>query len=79
MKGCYRLLLAVGALLAASCSDIPKEIPAYTTDFCSQIHNTDSSKLSDKLEPLADSMTNKTGVYVLEDGGNAMITRAYLC
>ena len=42
------------------------------------LHFGDSARLSAELKPLADSMTAKTGVYVLEDGGNAMMARAWL-
>lgn len=72
------LLPIVVLLLLFGCSD-PKEIPAYNRDFCSQLHFSDSAKLSRELEPLKDSMRNSTGVYVLEDGGNAMMARAWLC
>ncbi len=75
--------LAIGCLAAGlflgGCSGKPKEIPAYTTDFCSQIHFSDSTNLTKELAPLGDSMKQKTGVYVLEDGSSAMIARAWLC
>lgn len=71
-------LLTFILLIMLGCSD-PKEIPAYDRDFCSQLHFSDLTNLSRELEPLADSMQKKTGVYVLEDGGNAMMTRAWLC
>ncbi len=71
--------VVTGLLFIVACSDKPKEIPAYGTDFCSKIHFSDSTKLSRELAPVADSMANKTGVYVLEDGSNAMIARAWLC
>lgn len=64
-------------LLFASCSD-HKPIPASAKDFCAQIHFSDSTHLSGELKDLEDSMQNKTGAYVLEDGGNAMMARAWL-
>ncbi len=70
------ILLTLGLI---SCGSHPKEIPAATEDFCSKIHFSDSAGLSRQLEPLKDSLLNKTGAYVLEDGGNAMIARAWLC
>lgn len=47
--------------------------------FCSSIHRNDSISLSNELNDISDLMTTKTGVYVLEDGGGAMVTRAWLC
>ncbi len=74
----YRLsAIALCALLFASCSN-HKPIPASAKDFCSQIHFSDSTNLSNELKDLEDSMKNKTGALVLEDGGNAMMARAWL-
>ncbi len=81
MKSMYRNSLLVnlfGLLLCSACSNKPKEIPVYTKDFCSEIHIADSSGLEKELVPFADSMRDKTGIYVLEDGGNAMMVRAWL-
>ncbi len=64
-------------LLLISCSE-HKPIPASSKDFCSQIHFSDSSHLSGELKGLEDSMDHKTGTFVLEDGGNAMMARAWL-
>ncbi|MEQ8425003.1 MAG: phospholipase D-like domain-containing protein, partial [Cyclobacteriaceae bacterium] len=48
------------------------------SDFCSSIHRNDSLSLSGELEGIADLMNTKTGVYVLEDGGGSLVTRAWL-
>lgn len=48
------------------------------TDFCMSIHRDNSTTLSKELEDVAQLMTTKTGVYVLEDGNSAMISRAWL-
>lgn len=61
-----------------SCTEISNEIPPQEKDFCASIHIGDSTKLSDVLLGLRDSMQRKTGVYVLEDGGGSLITRAWL-
>ncbi len=61
-----------------SCTEISNEIPPQERDFCASIHIGDSTKLSDVLLGLRDSMQRKTGVYVLEDGGGSLITRAWL-
>ena len=61
-----------------SCGEKKTVLPPVTVDFCSSIHRNDSTSLSKELEPMADSMKSKTGVYVLEDGSTAMISRAWL-
>ena len=75
MKNVFKLLLLVAL---AGCSESKNEIPAPTADFCSSIHRNDSFNLSAELAPVMDSMKNKTGVFVLEDGGTSMISRAWL-
>ena len=73
-------ITVIALIIALICSaDKKKEIPAYATDFCSKIHFSDSTNLTKELAPLADNSKQKTGVYVLEDGSNAMIARAWLC
>src|SRR6478672_2859184 len=62
-----------------SCSDDHVLIPESETDYCASIHRNDSLSLSSELLQMSDSMAGKTGIYVLEDGGNSMITRAWLC
>ncbi|WP_400077281.1 phospholipase D family protein [Winogradskyella sp. R77965] len=58
------------------CKDEPEVI--LETDFCSKIHRDDSMSLSKELEDIAEQMTTKTGVYVLEDGSGSMVARAWL-
>lgn len=72
-------LLVFMLLVGAGCKAKHKGIPRYTEDFCSKVHFNKAEGLSAGLKPLADSMTRKTGVYVLEDGEGAMIARAWLC
>lgn len=74
MKFYYLILLS----LLIACSDTRKEIPVQEKDFCASIHRNDSVTLSNELEDIADLMQTKTGVYVLEEGGNSMVTRAWL-
>jgi phosphatidylserine/phosphatidylglycerophosphate/cardiolipin synthase-like enzyme len=73
-----RRLAWVGLLLLPGCS--PKAEPAHTADtrFCSTIHRDTSVSLARQLEPVESLMGQKTGVYVLEDGGGALIARAWL-
>jgi putative cardiolipin synthase len=66
------------AIFAMACSETTTEIPLQEKDFCSNIHRNDSLSLSKALEPLSHLMQSKTGVYVLEDGGNALVARGWL-
>src|SRR5688500_7055072 len=75
MKYIYLLTL----LFFASCSSDFKKIQDPEKDFCSSIHRNDSLTLSNELEPYTKELKDKTGVYVLEDGGGAMVARAWLC
>lgn len=68
----------MACLFATACSTRENQQPGQTEDFCSLIHATDSSSLTRELEPVADSLRNKTGVVVLEDGGTSMVARAWL-
>jgi len=45
---------------------------------CTKEHRDANVSLSKQLAPVYDLMKNKTGVYVLEEGDKAMITRAWL-
>ncbi len=66
-------------LLFSSCSEHHTEIPDAGKDFCASIHRNDSLSLSKELALLEEPMKTRTGVYVLEDGGNSLVTRAWLC
>ena len=71
--------ISIPIILLSSCSEPDKnKIPAKEKDFCASIHRNDSLSLSKELESISDSMKRKTGVYVLEDGGGSLITRAWL-
>lgn len=65
-------------IFITSCSETSKEIPVQEKDFCSSIHRNDTLSLSKALEPLSALMKTKTGVYILEDGGNALVARGWL-
>ncbi len=73
-----KLLFFICTLIIAACSDpAPKEEITAPTNFCSNIQRNDSITLDKVFLPLKDSMQNKTGVYVLEDGGGSMVARAW--
>lgn len=70
--------LILFSLFFLACSEHHTEIPVPEKDFCASIHRNDSLSLSKELAPVADLMKDKTGVYVLEDGGGSMVARAWL-
>ncbi|HIE45470.1 MAG TPA: phospholipase D family protein, partial [Flavobacteriaceae bacterium] len=69
------LLLFIGIV---SCKN-DKKIPLQKEDFCAKIHDSKTISLSKELQQFEDKLNTKTGVYVLENGTNSMITRAWLC
>ncbi len=75
------IITSIAALLfCVACSHETKDtVPAQDFDFCSSIHSNDSSTLDQSLALIADSIKQKSAAVVLEDGGNAMMARAWLC
>lgn len=65
-------------ILLASCSQTKNNSVLNETDFCSKIHRNENVSLSKELESVSQLMKDKTGVYVLEDGGGSLVTRAWL-
>jgi len=49
-----------------------------STDFCDSLRRPDSIDLSQIIAPFEPLMETKTGVFVLEEGGGSLITRAWL-
>ncbi|MBD0777639.1 phospholipase D family protein [Maribacter sp. ANRC-HE7] len=72
----HKLQYLLAVLMLLSCQET-KTI-ADETDFCANIHNNESTTLSEELEDVAELMQTKTGVYVLEDGSGSMVARAWL-
>lgn len=71
------ILLLSGVLFFWSCGDEKETtIPVSVPSFCELAHGSDSIS---NLSALRDSMSRKTGVYVLEEGDEGMIARAWLC
>lgn len=73
-----RVYSGIAIVFFVACSSPKTEIPVQDGDFCASIHRNDSLSLSNALQPVADSMRNKSGVYVLEDGGGSLVARAWL-
>jgi phosphatidylserine/phosphatidylglycerophosphate/cardiolipin synthase-like enzyme len=68
----------IGLLVLVSCTKKNNETPVQTKDFCASIHRNDSITLSRELRGFSKLEQTKTGVYVLEDGGGSLVTRAWL-
>ncbi len=74
-----RFILAfIGTLLLSACDDSTPRIIASEQDYCSEVDFEQPAKLSSYLSNYANQMKTKTGVYVLEQGAEAMISRAWL-
>ena len=77
MNGAIARLTAVTLILAFACSSKEHVYPVIDEDFCSDIH-LENHPLSDYLAPLDSIIAVRTGVYVLEEGDNSMVARAWL-
>jgi len=75
MKYIYVIML----LFFVSCTNSKTEKPSEEIDFCAKIHTSKATSLSYELKDITELMQEKTGVYVLEDGGGSLVTRAWLC
>lgn len=65
-------------LLLSACSTVKDHIPESNQNFCSAVDNKFPIALSQYLSPFENKMKNSTGVYVLEQGTEAMLSRAWL-
>ncbi len=72
------LLLIVTLLAGCSGEATPPVAAAEDADFCASIHRDTTIHLAQQLQAVDSLMATKTGVYVLEDGGGAMVARAWL-
>src|ERR1043165_6692270 len=73
-------ILLFALLFLCGCTTEPaNDLVGDRPDFCASIHFLAGGGLSEKLRPFEEQMKDKTGVYVLEDGGGSMCARAYLC
>lgn len=73
-----RITLCLLVVYITACSTKTMRLPEVAGDFCSSVHSNSSITLSKYLSPFKDQMKNKTGVYVLEQGTEAMLSRAWL-
>lgn len=75
-RSCFFMLIFI---LFCSCSKKKDQPILQEKDFCAKIHRNDSVSLSNELKDYSKLMQTKTGIYVLEDGGGSLVTRAWLC
>jgi len=64
--------------ILSACSSVEDRILEIEQDYCSAIDNKTPAALSEYLSPFEDKMKSSTGVYVLEQGTEAMLSRAWL-
>jgi phosphatidylserine/phosphatidylglycerophosphate/cardiolipin synthase-like enzyme len=72
----YVVFLPLLSLFLSSCTDTVEN--QLDKDYCENVNRLDSISLSSELQSVSHLMRNKTGVYVLEDGGGSLVTRAWL-
>lgn len=73
-----RNVFVIIAFLLVACGNNKEQKATKEIDFCENIHYSNSSGLNSELEEMSQLMLDKTGVYVLEDGGGSLVTRAWL-
>ncbi|KFZ39177.1 cardiolipin synthase [Shewanella mangrovi] len=77
-KTCINLVFASLLLFAAGCTAAPDSVPLSDRDYCALQQPRTTETLAQFTAPYAKEMQHKTGVYVLEQGTEAMMSRAWL-
>ncbi|TYK66662.1 phospholipase D family protein [Colwellia echini] len=72
------LLIPLSTILLSACSDPGFHITDSDQNYCAAINNKAPAELSKYLAPYKDNMEKSTGVYILEQGTEAILTRAWL-
>jgi len=78
LSGQLKILYFIVLVLFVSCHQRKDRNQNLEPEVSLSIHRNDSTSLSAELQEVTDSMQTKTGVYVLEDGAGAMVSRAWL-
>lgn len=78
LKLTRQTIISVIVFLASACSSEEDHILESEQDYCSVVDNLTPTALSEYLSPFEDKMKSSTGVYVLEQGTEAMFSRAWL-
>ena len=74
-----KVLYFLCAILFFSCAEEKATKSQTTSTACSTPERNKSISIDQELKGLEANIATKTGIYVLEDGGNAVLTRAWLC
>ncbi|OUS28131.1 phospholipase D family protein [Thalassotalea sp. 42_200_T64] len=73
-----KVMILLLIFLLSACSSAEPRFNNTEQDFCADIDQSQQSSLADYLSPFAQRMKGSTGVYVLEQGTEAMLSRAWL-
>lgn len=71
-------LAVLAVLLLSSCVEEEPRLQGSSENFCADVKRGKQELLSEYLAPIKDKMSNSTGVYVLEEETEAMMSRAWL-
>lgn len=71
-------LFVILPILLSACSAKVIQFPESQQDYCTDITSDSDPMLAHYLEPVEHKMADQTGVYVLEQGIEAMLSRAWL-
>ncbi len=73
-----KIIVLFTLFLSSACSAVEHHISEPVQNFCSSVESKPVIPLSKYLSPFKNKMENSTGVYVLEQGSEAMLSRAWL-
>lgn len=71
-------LLCTLSLLLVGCNPPPDNVPLSEKNHCDELITTQALPLSHYIAPFHSQLNEQTGVYVLEQGAEAMMSRAWL-
>ncbi len=78
MNQSSRILFVIFFISIISCKDREPVIPKSEQDYCALLKANEIPALSNSLKSITENQKSKQGAYVLEEGGEAMISRAWL-
>ncbi|WP_261856173.1 phospholipase D-like domain-containing protein [Vibrio mangrovi] len=70
--------LLIFLLLTIGCSSTPDSVPLSDANYCLNTSHVKTETLTEYLKPYREKMKHQTGTYVLEQGAEAMMSRAWL-
>ncbi len=71
-------VITVAILTIFGSNEIPYSIPLTEKDYCAELQPAHNKPLSSYVTPFQSQFKNKTGVYILDQGTEAMMSRAWL-